>query len=380
MQIAIYTHIYPTFENSGIEPDTKIIHYVAKEFAAMGHIVHVFYLHHWAVKEVGKNGLKYIIPKKTDYIYEGIQVHLIQYQLSIPKRRFPQRYQAKQIDKTIREYCKQNNIHFDKVFVHFPTFFTGVNTMFDGDSVIATFHLSDMINLEINDGTFVRKELLRYPKFGARNKSIQKELMEKFGRKSVIVHTGIEKELIAPIEAIEEKKQRNSDKMRIIYVGKLIERKYPDKLIEAVSKLQFPYSLEIIGEGPEYEKLLNMADGNENITITGGLPREEVMKRMYDADVFVMVSKKETYGLVYLEAMGQGTINIGSIGEGVDGIITDRQNGFLVNAGNVDEVVKTLTEIHEMPKEKRDALIDNGYKTTCDMTAEKTAEKYFNAV
>ena len=52
------------------------------------------------------------------------------------------------------------------------------------------------------------------------------------------------------------------------------------------------------------------------------------------SDVFVLPSVNETFGMVYLEAMSQGCIPIGTSGEGIDGIIENGKNGYLCDRNN----------------------------------------------
>ena len=59
------------------------------------------------------------------------------------------------------------------------------------------------------------------------------------------------------------------------------------------------------------------------------MKREEVIRQMDNHDVFVMISRNETFGLVYLEAMARGCITIASRNEGFDGVIEHGVNGFL---------------------------------------------------
>lgn len=51
---------------------------------------------------------------------------------------------------------------------------------------------------------------------------------------------------------------------------------------------------------------------------------------MLASDCFIMISKNEAFGLVYLEAMSAGCITIASRGEGFDGVIIHGVNGFYV--------------------------------------------------
>ena len=57
-----------------------------------------------------------------------------------------------------------------------------------------------------------------------------------------------------------------------------------------------------------------------------------------------MISKEETFGLVYLEAMSMGCITIASKNEGMEGIIIDGENGFLCTAGDDDELASIIPD------------------------------------
>lgn len=58
-----------------------------------------------------------------------------------------------------------------------------------------------------------------------------------------------------------------------------------------------------------------------------------------------MPSKKETFGLVYVEAMSQGLPVIYSKGQGFDGQFPEGYVGYHVKYNDVDEIVKKIKEI-----------------------------------
>ena len=100
---------------------------------------------------------------------------------------------------------------------------------------------------------------------------------------------------------------------------------------------------------------------------------------MKDADVFIMLSKPETYGLVYVEAMANGCITVASRGEGFDGIIENGKNGFLEMPESVESAARILTFIHDMDEEQRRGVITEGYLLACSMTEDQTAQRFLDA-
>ena len=101
---------------------------------------------------------------------------------------------------------------------------------------------------------------------------------------------------------------------------------------------------------------------------------------MFDSDVFVMVSENETLGLVYLEAMAQGCIPIGSRGEGIDGIIVSGQNGYLVNPNKENDLRSILLEISNLSYNEKANMARQAYDTARIMTSYNMAKKYINCI
>jgi len=74
------------------------------------------------------------------------------------------------------------------------------------------------------------------------------------------------------------------------------------------------------------------------------VPNED-MKQLYaEADLFVMPSLVEAFGVVYLEAMACGTAVIGTTNGGTTELISDRENGLLVHPGDVRKLAELIIE------------------------------------
>lgn len=140
---------------------------------------------------------------------------------------------------------------------------------------------------------------------------------------------------------------------RVIQVGHLIESKHYEITLEAVGMVRkkgLDIDLDIVGEGPWKRKLEALVEEKglgDCVTFHGQLDNREVMHMMAGADFFVMPSYPEGLGIVYLEAMGEGCITIGTKGEGIDGIIRDGENGFLVERDDplaIAEIIETCVK------------------------------------
>jgi glycosyltransferase involved in cell wall biosynthesis len=104
----------------------------------------------------------------------------------------------------------------------------------------------------------------------------------------------------------------------IVFIGRLIERKGCDLLLQAYSKLKengYNDRLVIIGDGPEQEKLIQLASQLgilDDIDFLGARTPQEIVRYLNCALVSVMPSRYEGLGLVAVEAIACGCISITS--------------------------------------------------------------------
>lgn len=200
--------------------------------------------------------------------------------------------------------------------------------------------------------------------------------------KNVIISSGVpQSEIIY---------ERNWDtwqkrKKHILYVGELIKQKGVDKIIESLSLIRedFEFDLTIIGEGNELDSLHYLCKNvqvEKYVNFIGQKSRDEVYYYMSTADIFVMPSWHETLGLVYLEAMSNGCITIGSKNEGIDGIIVDNQNGFLVKPLDIGELTECFVNIMTMKPEDLCIISKNAKETANEYTLKKRSDIYINEI
>ena len=201
------------------------------------------------------------------------------------------------------------------------------------------------------------------------------------GSLSRVVQNGVDLSLVPNGE---KRKPRS-----VISVGTLKARKCMDRTLEAFARLADEYpdaTLTIVGIGEMVEQLrarIGQLGLQSRVTLTGGLPHEEVLRRMAQSDLFVLPSWGEGYGIVYIEAMAAGCIAVGAKDEGIADTITDGENGFLVPAGDIDETERVMRQVFAHP-EAYEALRQKGMQSAHELTwarnAEKTAEVYREAI
>jgi len=125
-----------------------------------------------------------------------------------------------------------------------------------------------------------------------------------------------------------------TDKKVILYVGYLIKRKGVAELIEAFKQLNRDDTVLIIaGAGREASHIKSLAAGQENIYFPGYIEGTEKARYYAIADIFVLPSYVDSWGLVINEAMMFGLPVITTTKVGASELIKD--NGIIINPGDV---------------------------------------------
>lgn len=145
--------------------------------------------------------------------------------------------------------------------------------------------------------------------------------------------------------------------LRLLAVGRLVEKKGFALLIDAVTRLRadgIDATLDIVGDGELSAPLRERANASAAraaIRFLGPLPQGEVAARLREADVFVapclVGSDGNADGLptVLLEAMATGIPCVSTAVTGIPEIIIDGQTGVLCEPGDVDSLVDGLRRV-----------------------------------
>jgi phosphatidylinositol alpha-1,6-mannosyltransferase len=157
---------------------------------------------------------------------------------------------------------------------------------------------------------------------------------------------------------IDEQKLKNRD--ILLTVGRLVERKGHDKVIEALPEIikKVPNVIYLIcGKGPHKKKLISLVNKNnlsDYVKFLGQLPQEDLTAYYQLCDVFIMPSRQlpngdvEGFGIVFIEANLFGKPVIGGRSGGIPEAILDGQTGVLVNPIDIiniaDAAIQLLTD------------------------------------
>lgn len=145
--------------------------------------------------------------------------------------------------------------------------------------------------------------------------------------------------------------------IKMLTIANLIEQKGFGLVFEAMKNLKFRFPqlrYFIIGQGWDRKKIEEQAAKfglQDRVVFLGSMPHRKAMAYLKEADLFIMPSKNEALGVVYLESMSFGNITIGSQGEGIAEIINDGENGYLVDPLDPESLQKKLEFILPRLKE-----------------------------
>lgn len=130
-------------------------------------------------------------------------------------------------------------------------------------------------------------------------------------------------------------REGNNTRFRFVSSANLVQGKGIDILLEAFSKMVEKYGnteLVIYGDGPERKNLecqIEKLNLKNNVTLYGRYERSILPKEYAKADAFVLPSRAETFGVVYIEAMHCGLPVIATRCGGPEDFVTN-QVGILI--------------------------------------------------
>ncbi len=164
----------------------------------------------------------------------------------------------------------------------------------------------------------------------------------------------------------------------VIAVGNLTAAKGYPYLLEAFSRLRkkFAAKLAILGGGEKkhLEKLAEKLGIEKDVAFLGF--RDNPFKYMAKSSVFVLPSLWEGFGNVIVEAMACGVPVVATIsGSGPKEIISDWENGFLVPAGDVNQMAEAIGRLLS-DKNLRGKVALAGRQRAEDFRAEKKVAEY----
>jgi len=171
----------------------------------------------------------------------------------------------------------------------------------------------------------------------------------------------------------------------VVTASRLIKRKSPGLLVSSfakVLKVVPDAKLVIAGSGREEDNLSRQVESlniKNSVFMVGGLAKEKVAQLMAAADVFVLPSKVESFGLALLEASAAGVPILCSNAGGAPEVFQDDFNALLYPPGDDNAMAKAIIRLiqdKELAKKISANAVETAGRFTWEMATERTVRVY----
>jgi glycosyltransferase involved in cell wall biosynthesis len=204
-----------------------------------------------------------------------------------------------------------------------------------------------------------------------------------------VIPNGVDIEEYTPASnsEVDLKSRFGVDEPFVLFVGTITPRKGPDVLLDAIKQLDSAGHLgemDFVFAGnqeiePEFVYSLkdDAAGIGRNIVFPGFVSLDE-LKTLYSlADIFVLPSHEEGWGMAITEAMASGTPVIASRVSGIESQVEDEYNGFLVEPNDPQSLSSALHQLISEPELRDQMAKASRERAVNEFSWESIAESYF---
>jgi len=173
--------------------------------------------------------------------------------------------------------------------------------------------------------------------------------------------------------------------LRLLCVGRLIPRKGVQHLIRALAGMRpvrQPVSLTIVGSGPQQDELEALARSLEvrGIRFAGFVDQDKLPIHYAAADVFVLPTLDDPFGMVLLEAAASGLALVASKHAGATlDLVQDGESGLVFDPQDEQALSERIARLADSPALVRQLALA-AYNVARSRTPDRTAEKYVSAI
>ncbi len=172
--------------------------------------------------------------------------------------------------------------------------------------------------------------------------------------RTVTLRNGIDTGMFHPVDRATARAALGLDGPTLISVGGLIARKRHHLTIEALRYLP-DFSLLIVGEGPERERLQAQIDASglaRRARLLGPQPHGELSRFYGAADAMVLASSREGWANVLLESMACGTPVVASNIPGNPEVVQTPEAGRIVAANTAEGIADAVRALFAAPPDQ----------------------------
>ncbi len=166
----------------------------------------------------------------------------------------------------------------------------------------------------------------------------------------------------------------------ILFASMNFEIKGLDDVLFSLAKLKAQnrkFKFIVVGKGniKKYTKMAKEAQIISDVIFTGPVNKEKLIRMYLASDLYIMLSKFDTFGMVVLEAMAAGLPVIISSNVGAKDLVQEDKNGFIVsNTSDTDYIATKIALL--LDENIRRPLAEAAYQTAEQNTWDDVTKKY----
>jgi len=326
---------YPTYGGSGV-----VATELGKALAKRGHQIHF---------------ISYALPFRLDSFVENIVFHEVETS-SYPLFEFPL-YSLALASKMVEvaRYEDLDLLHVHYAIPHASSAYLA-KQMLKGKKdlkIITTLHGTDitLVGLEPSFLPLVKFSIEESDGVTAVSRFLKEKTLTNYNiEKDIeVIPNFIDTNIYKPISNSEFKKYiaPNGEKILMHTSNFRPVKRVPDtiKIFEQVFK-EIPSKLVLVGDGPERsdcEKLCRQINLCEHVKFLG--KQDGLVDILNAADVFLIPSQSESFGLAALEAMACGVPVVSSSVGGLPELVKHNDSGFIAEIGDIDRMSKYVIDL-----------------------------------
>ena len=250
----------------------------------------------------------------------------------------PHLFSAAALPYLVKTYKKH---HFDLLRIHNLYFLSFAAAAFK-----AKFHRVPLVGslLHLEDGVnhlLLKSTINKYDHLVTISQSTKREIIKCYQypeNKITVAYPGVDSRFTPH--------RKKGGRFTIMFVGGLKPRKNPEFLLKVMAKINRPdVKLVFAGDGPLRGRLKG-----KNVSVTGFIPENKKPELYHQADVVVLPSIKEGFGMTLLEAGASGLPVVASNVWSMPEIVKDGETGFLAKLNDVDDWSDKLLQLIKSPQ------------------------------
>ncbi len=304
---------------------------------------------------------------------------------------------GKSLIDEVRRYAQEAKIialeeDFDVIHAHdWLSFLAGVEAKrISGKPLILHFHATEF---DRSGGLGANPEVYKLEKYAMQHADhivsvsglTKNILVDKYGadpNKVEVIHNGIEDPGDINVPEMMQGLKAQGTKI-VLYLGRITIQKGPDYFIAAAKRVLDIYDgkvlFVVVGSGDMHQQMIDQAAAmgiSDKVLFTGWFSGDGVTRMYKTADLFVMPSVSEPFGLTPLESALQGTPSIISKQSGISEVMS---NALKVDFWDVDEMTNQIISVLKygsLHKTLAQNALGEAKKLTWEIPAKKCVDLY----